>query len=826
VASRYEAASGHELRRDCGYSAPLPSNPNQSLWLFCDMEEKDPASGALLQFRPGMFASVGPATPGQVPAPLSELPSPPAAVGALPSDRAPEPLLPLPTDLGCGAAPAYATTRPTGVTRGPTGRLKLRDGTAPVEISDGSQVLVITYVEACVAAPGSLEVHPKRFGIVAYDPAANQVRARFTLFAGTGGADLPWHQQLTSPVFDAAANPFNGNLSTGSLFLFASTCDTAVFVSCSAGRVFLARAPLIDAGNNGRLFQPAAYQYWAKSRAGWWDDPASSDTAVGIQRGWTDAAHAESILPAGTGAGPLEAEVGDLRWAARQADPVYRARGKGLVLVEQTNLAGGHRVWQASSPTAPWTLRSTASTACTVCGPITPHPDLSDPTQVLVSEYRHSDREVRVVPIGVPVDSAPPGAWVTSNRERAQMHDLRRECGWSAPLPSNPSESFWLFCDMAPIHNSAGEARLSLFFGTWAAVGPSTPERVPTSLSGVPAARCVGAAGCEAPPGTLPARPNNDDAGLFLRYPAGVCTAGSTPLNYAWGLTRGPAGPIQVDVTTAGGTVPTTYPDGSQLLFTVYSDLCITGEAGLAALHVKRTGVAVYDPATHTVLAQTTVHDPPGDADVPWQWVLSHPVFSGGQLYLFSGHCDTFIDPYGADPGQKCPAGTVAAVRVPEDDVQDPAQYRWHTGAAGGGTWVADHTVATSVVPATSPTRGPLGFGGTIYVGDFSGVGKGFLMIEPTSWLGHHRIWQATSPAGPWTLRRAEGAVMAGCEPDSAGQPRTTAACYNFGGHPELSSPDHLMVGHIQPDISTADDDTNQYEVEIVDIGGADIPSP
>jgi hypothetical protein len=301
--------------------------------------------------------------------------------------------------------------------------------------------------------------------------------------------------------------------------------------------------------------------------------------------------------------------------------------------------------------------------------------------------------------------------------------------------------------------------------------------------------------------------------------PVGLCPVG-VGLNYAWGVTAGPAGTMSV--TKSNGQIWT--GDGSQLLFIPYNDLCVTSEPGLAALHIRRMGIAIYEPATHTLLAQTTIYDPPGDTDVGWQQVLSAPVFSGDNLYLFSGHCNTFIDPYGANQSDKCTAGgTVAATRVPKNSIQIPAQYKWHTGAAGAGAWTTtDPTLATSIVPVTSPTRGPVGLGGTIYVGRFGT--KGLLLIEPTSWLGHYRIWQAATPDGPWTLRRTEGAVMAGCELDSSGQPRTLAACYNFSGHPEFSTGDHLMVSHIQPDISTADDDTATYEAEVVDIGGADIP--
>ena len=35
VLSNYER-NGNTIRRDCGYSSPLPGKPGWSLWLFCD----------------------------------------------------------------------------------------------------------------------------------------------------------------------------------------------------------------------------------------------------------------------------------------------------------------------------------------------------------------------------------------------------------------------------------------------------------------------------------------------------------------------------------------------------------------------------------------------------------------------------------------------------------------------------------------------------------------------------------------------------------------------------------------------------------------------
>ena len=44
VLSNYER-NGNTIRRDCGYSSPLPGKPGWSLWLFCDTVIASPPGG-------------------------------------------------------------------------------------------------------------------------------------------------------------------------------------------------------------------------------------------------------------------------------------------------------------------------------------------------------------------------------------------------------------------------------------------------------------------------------------------------------------------------------------------------------------------------------------------------------------------------------------------------------------------------------------------------------------------------------------------------------------------------------------------------------------
>src|SRR5215469_2425325 len=95
VLSGAERGGNVSLARDCGYSAPLPSDPRRSLWLFCDTPvyvRGQTASGgvawALRRFIPGSTAAEGRAVAGaspgrRVPGQLSEVGTPRAA-GAAP----------------------------------------------------------------------------------------------------------------------------------------------------------------------------------------------------------------------------------------------------------------------------------------------------------------------------------------------------------------------------------------------------------------------------------------------------------------------------------------------------------------------------------------------------------------------------------------------------------------------------------------------------------------------------------------------------------------------------------------------------------------------
>jgi hypothetical protein len=83
------------LARDGGISVALPNG--QDLWLFADTPTVEYSNGAwkVTRFVAGNTAGIGPYTPGQVPAPLTEL----AIGGALKPDNQPARFIPLPNDI-------------------------------------------------------------------------------------------------------------------------------------------------------------------------------------------------------------------------------------------------------------------------------------------------------------------------------------------------------------------------------------------------------------------------------------------------------------------------------------------------------------------------------------------------------------------------------------------------------------------------------------------------------------------------------------------------------------------------------------------------------
>jgi hypothetical protein len=120
VLSNFENYFGANIGRDCGYSQPLPANPASSLWLFCDTDVH--GLGPVGQWQlsnvvSGSSAAEGPATPGEVPAGLSELTTPGSGVPPVPNHDGPAHFL---------SPPAGLITRPACPATGPATRIPPR----------------------------------------------------------------------------------------------------------------------------------------------------------------------------------------------------------------------------------------------------------------------------------------------------------------------------------------------------------------------------------------------------------------------------------------------------------------------------------------------------------------------------------------------------------------------------------------------------------------------------------------------------------------------------------------------------------------------------
>jgi hypothetical protein len=350
VLSNYERA-GNTIRRDCGYSSPLPGKPGWSLWLFCDTVIADARGGKAERLILGTdTAAVGPYRAGRAPARLSEISTPPAPL-TLPSAGPPQPFLPAPQGLllpggmfPCAGPGAYSASWISGVTREPS--------------ASAFSGLLISYDDYCVTGnAGSLTV--EGFGLIEYDPASNLLSSPARVFGNVTGLQLPPQQVLGSPVFAG----------DGYLYLFGFCPAAAPPAGCGRGRVFLARTVAQPA----YWQNPLTYQYWTGS--GWSSDEAAAATLITADR-------------------PLGISVGD-----------YAADGRGLVMVEQTSLAGGFQAWQARSPTGPWRLILTGRVPCGrdaqhgtggLCRAIIGHPELSTRRQLLISYFDPGNSHVDV----------------------------------------------------------------------------------------------------------------------------------------------------------------------------------------------------------------------------------------------------------------------------------------------------------------------------------------------------------------------------------------------------------------------------------------------
>ena len=351
--SQAEAGGNVSLGRDCGYSAPLPADSRQSLWLFCDTPvytRQPDGSWDFTQFIPGSTAAVGSTSAGPgpgitEPGTLTETGTPRAAASAPQPADAPTapgalaPFLAAPaglttsTGLPCGqSSGSYAASWISGVTRVPS-----------------TPDLLITFNNYCVIiSTGTPEA--EGFGLAEYDPATRTLSHEVTVLGGQP-RDLGGTPSLGSPLFSGRY-----------LYLFGPACATLARGRCS-GTLVEARVPASQLA----WTDPLKYRWRSTGPSGpWTSDPAAATPLI-------------------AGPGPVTAvDVAG-----------FTAAGHQLVAIEQVGIGGSFIAYQAPAPGGPWTEITSGQLACqsahpgyaSLCRAIIGHPELSSRTELVLSYF-------------------------------------------------------------------------------------------------------------------------------------------------------------------------------------------------------------------------------------------------------------------------------------------------------------------------------------------------------------------------------------------------------------------------------------------------------
>jgi hypothetical protein len=349
----------------------------------------------------------------------------------------------------------------------------------------------------------------------------------------------------------------------------------------------------------------------------------------------------------------------------------------------------------------------------------------------------------------------PPPAQVLSNYENSTGNDLVRDCGFSQPLPADPAESLWLFCDTATYgFSSSGQWGLTGFIsGSTAAEGPYTAGEVPSDLSEVPT------------PGTGTAvLPNDNGPSQFLPVPSGLVTGssgascdsadGAYAASWITGVTQDPY-------------------DSSDVLIS-FNNYCVLGNLDYLA---EGFGLAEYDPATNTLDSQVTVEESLTGSALPAPDLLGSPVVSGGYVYFFGSYCAEIYDV--TCISETGDAVYLARVRADPWAWSDASDYQWY---AGPSSWTSSSGSAVSLISGATPLA--------VSVGSFPALGEGLVMVEQTNDVGGFTVYQASSPAGAWTQLTSGTLPCAAVGSD---------LCHAYVPHPELSTSSDLMISFFNP---------------------------
>jgi hypothetical protein len=356
--------------------------------------------------------------------------------------------------------------------------------------------------------------------------------------------------------------------------------------------------------------------------------------------------------------------------------------------------------------------------------------------------------------LALSVKTAPP-TQVLSNFETRNSANIVRDCGFSQPLPTDPSRSLWLFCDsdIYRFNSKRQWTRSRIIDGSTAAEGPATPGTTPDGLSEL------------AKPGTgIRPIPNDDAPEQFLPTPSGLYTAAGLPCH-----------PVNGAYAASWISGVTSDAASSHDVLISFNDVCVSISSGRAV--VEGFGLVEYAPATNTLDSPVTVFRATRGQAIAAQEALGSPMFFGGNLYLFGSRCGEMYD-------ATCLPNRGNAIYLTQVTANsaawaDPGSYRWY---AGPSEWTATARGAVSILPASQP----LG----ISVEDFADVGKGLALIEQTNDVGGFTVYQGTRPAGEW-VKTTSGTLPCTTE--------GVSFCRAIIGHPELSTSRDLFVTYFNP---------------------------
>jgi hypothetical protein len=317
------------VSRDSGFSVALPNG--KDLWIFGDTTVDDLNGQQMVntKYVPGSSAAEGATTPGQVPPPLDELPSPVASPAPpfTPSPRSdPSQFIPSPSGV-------YLPNGSGVLCGADQGQLAERWATGAALLPGTADVLV-TYEDVCLL--GSWDFAFEGWGFMEYNWQTNTIdTGPFDTFPPTPSGDrMPMDLLFGDPV-----------VTGGQVTLFSSVC-TDLYGECFAGHV------------NSTTFPDTVAAL--ESQSSYVLTPALTDASASWQ--------------------PASIDV------AAYPDAPYR-------MIETTALDGSYSVLTAPTPSGPWHLQATGRVpGCTgltngFCYALIGHPELSTAGHPMISYF-------------------------------------------------------------------------------------------------------------------------------------------------------------------------------------------------------------------------------------------------------------------------------------------------------------------------------------------------------------------------------------------------------------------------------------------------------